>query len=57
MADTNAKMQSSGEVIFTGDEIRAAVDLEPLSDADRFLDEDEDDVEAAMTPPEKDNNR
>ncbi len=49
MAETNAKSQ--GEIIFTGDEIRGAVDLEPLSDAQRYRDEEPDDAAAAVTPP------
>jgi hypothetical protein len=31
MADTNQKMKDSGEIVFTHEEIRAAVDMEPLS--------------------------
>ncbi|WP_062233176.1 anti-CBASS protein Acb1 family protein [Aureimonas sp. N4] len=50
MADVNQKMSGSGEIIFTGDEIREAVDLEPLSDADKFRDEGEDDPTAALPP-------
>lgn len=34
MADVNAKAQASGERVFTGAEMRAVVDLEPLSDTD-----------------------
>ncbi len=39
MADTNQKMKDGGELVFTPEEIRAAVDLEPLSDAEKFRDE------------------
>lgn len=41
MAGVNQKMKDGGEIIFTPEEIRAAVDYEPLSDADKFRDEDE----------------
>lgn len=34
MADTNQKMKDSGEIVFTHEEIRAVVDLEPLSAAE-----------------------
>lgn len=54
MADTNQRMERSGEVVFTGDEIRASVDMEPLSDADRFPYEDPEDADAAVTPPADD---
>lgn len=48
MADTNQKMDRSGEIVFTHEEIRAVVGLEPLSEADKFRDEvDEDDALAA----------
>jgi uncharacterized protein len=51
MADVNQKMAQS-EIVFTGDEIRAAVDLEPLSDAEKFRDEvDPAEEAAAVTPP------
>lgn len=52
MAEVNAKMQSSGEFVFTPEEIRAAADYEPLSDAEKYRDE-EDDKDAAVTPPVK----
>lgn len=38
MADVNSK-QPTGEIVFTGDDIRAVVGMEPLSDAERFRDE------------------
>ncbi|ASP85018.1 DUF1073 domain-containing protein [Sinorhizobium meliloti] len=38
MAETNQKMGGS-TVVFTDDEIRAAVDLEPLTDSEKFRDE------------------
>ncbi len=48
MADVNQKMKDSGEFIFTPDEIRAAVDYEPLSESDKYRDDTtEDDVAAA----------
>lgn len=37
MAETNAKMQATGERVFTGDEMRAAVDMEPLTPAEKAL--------------------
>lgn len=49
MADVNQKMKESGEFVFTPEEIRAAADYEPLSDADRYRDED--DEKDALTPP------
>lgn len=52
MAGINQK--SAGEIVFTGDEIRATVDLEPLSDAERFREDDDDDAAAAVTPPAQD---
>lgn len=57
MADVNQKMSGSGEIVFTGDEIRAAVDLEPLSDADKFRDEGEDDETSALPPDPKTDTR
>lgn len=56
MADTNHKMKDGGELVFTPEEIRAVVDYEPLSDAEKFLDEDEDEEAAALgvlPPPQK----
>lgn len=40
MADVNTKMATSGEWVFTPEEIRAVVDLEPLTEADRFREPD-----------------
>lgn len=37
MADTNQKMASTNELVFTPDEIRRVVDLEPLSDDEKYL--------------------
>ncbi len=52
MADVNQKMSASGEWVFTPEEIRAAVDLEPLSDADKFRGEpDPEDERAALGEP------
>lgn len=45
MADVNQKMSKTGEIVFPGEEIRATVDLEPLSDADKYRDEDDPDDE------------
>jgi hypothetical protein len=51
MADANAKMQASGEWVFTPEEIRGVVEYEPLSDADKLRDDiGDDDAAAAMTP-------
>ena len=57
MATVNDKMRASGELVFTGDEMRAETGREPLSDADKFADEgDEDDDKAALgdQPPAAD---
>lgn len=48
MAGVNQK--TPGEVVFTADEIRATIDMEPLTDAQRYRDDPEDE-EAAVTPP------
>lgn len=45
MASVNQKM--GGEIVFTGDDIRGVVGMEPLSDAERFRDDAADDEEAA----------
>jgi len=45
MASVNQKM--GGEIVFTGDDIRGVVGMEPLSDAEKFRDDDVDDEEAA----------
>lgn len=50
MADTNQKMNQTGEFVFTPEEIRSVVDMEPLSDAEKYRDDD-DDAEAVITPP------
>lgn len=42
MATVNDKMRAAGEVVFTGDEMRAEFGREPLSDADKFGDEPDD---------------
>jgi hypothetical protein len=40
MASINQKQTAKGgEIVFTSDEIRNAVDMQPLNDADRFLDD------------------
>jgi hypothetical protein len=46
MADVNQKMGTSAYV-FTDEEIRQVVGLEPLSDADKYRDEPTDDEQAA----------
>lgn len=55
MADTNQKMKDSGEIVFTHEEIRAVVDLEPLSPADALLEDvdDEDERDALPNPPKE----
>lgn len=50
MADTNQKMKDSGEIVFTHEEIRAVVDLEPLSAAEATIEDVEEDEDAAVTP-------
>lgn len=45
MASVNQKM--GGEIVFTGDDIRGVVGMEPLSDAERFRNDAADDEEAA----------
>lgn len=45
MASVNQKMPN--EIVFTGDDIRGAVGMEPLSDADKFPEDDEGDEAAA----------
>lgn len=45
MASVNQKM--GGEIVFTGDDIRGVVGMEPLSDAEKFRDDDVDDEGAA----------
>jgi len=45
MASVNQKM--GGEIVFTGDDIRGVVGMEPLSDAEKFRDDDVEDEEAA----------
>lgn len=55
MATVNDKMRASGELVFTGDEMRAETGREPLSDADKFDDEpDADDERDALGDPEND---
>jgi hypothetical protein len=43
-------MKDSGEFVFTPEEIRAAVDYEPLSEAEKYRDEDTDEDESAALP-------
>lgn len=51
MADTNQKMKDGGEIVFTPEEIRAVVDYEPLSEAEKFLDDNEDEEAALGVQP------
>ncbi|KQQ46513.1 hypothetical protein ASF69_04615 [Rhizobium sp. Leaf311] len=50
MADTNQKMGNS-TYVFTDEEIRAAVGYEPLSDADKYRDETDEETQAALGDP------
>jgi hypothetical protein len=52
MADVNQKMEKTGEFVFTPEEIRDAVDMQPLKDADKYRDDavDDDDEAAALGP-------
>lgn len=45
MASVNQKM--AGEIVFTGDDIRGVVGMEPLSDAEKFAEDDLEDEDAA----------
>lgn len=54
MATVNDKMRASGELVFTGDEMRAETGREPLSDADKFKEEGEDDEADAIGEPATD---
>lgn len=49
MADTNQKMRETGELVFTPDELREVLGKEPLTDEQRYRNEDDDD-EASVTP-------
>lgn len=52
MADVNSK-QPDGEIVFTSDDIRAVVGMEPLSDAEKFRDDpDEGEEQDALDLPE-----
>lgn len=50
MADTNQKMGNQ-TYVFTDDEIRAAVGYEPLTDAEKYRDETDDETQAALGKP------
>jgi hypothetical protein len=54
MADVNQKMKDTGEIVFTCEEIREVVDLEPLSDAEKYRELPEDDETGLLDdePPE-----
>lgn len=45
MADVNVKMKDTGEFIFTPEEIRGAVGLEPLGDDEKFRDDADEDLQ------------
>ena len=57
MADTNQKMQGTGELVFTGDEMREVLGKEPLTDEQRYPDpvggndNDEFDTPPIVVPP------
>jgi hypothetical protein len=53
MANVNDKMRASGEQVFTGDEMRSETGREPLSDAEKYRDDEEDDEAAALGDPVK----
>lgn len=56
MTTANQNMKDTGELVFTPEEIRAAVNYEPLSDAEKYRDDPADsDVEDALPPNPKDN--
>lgn len=50
MAEVNQKMEKTGEFVFTPEEIRDVVDMQPLKDADKYRDDavDDDDEAAAL---------
>ncbi|WP_247996657.1 anti-CBASS protein Acb1 family protein [Brucella tritici] len=52
MADTNQKMSASNELVFTADEMREVVGKEPLTDAQRYHEDDDDDLTAAAGLPD-----
>lgn len=54
MADVNQKMQRTGEIVFTPEEIRETVGLQPLSEAEKYLDDEGDDDPVGVQPPEED---
>lgn len=54
MATVNDKMRASGEIVFTGDEMRAETGREPLSDADKYDTEDEGEEADAIGEPAAD---
>jgi hypothetical protein len=53
MADINQKMKDSGEIVFTPEEIRKVPGYEPLSDTEKYRDDDPEDEDAALGDPEK----
>lgn len=61
MAEINAKSMGTGETIFTGDEIREAVDMEPLDDEEKYSDvdpeEEDEEPEEEQEPPKVANRR
>lgn len=52
MADVNQKMKDTGEFVFTTEEMRGVTGREPLTDAEKFRDADEDDEAAAAGLPD-----
>lgn len=51
MADTNQKMSASNELVFTADEMREVVGKEPLTDEQRYREDDDADLTAAAGLP------
>lgn len=54
MADVNQKMKDTGEYVFTPDEMRGVTGKEPLTEADKYRDADDQDGETDALPPPAD---
>lgn len=54
MADVNQKMKDTGEFVFTTDEMRSVAGKEPLTEADKYRDAQEDDEADALGGPQPD---
>ena len=55
MAAVNDKMRASGEIVFTGDELRSEAGREPLSDAEKYADDPANDDEVGALGDRPDN--